>query len=115
QCPDEADPGPEVDRVLGHTRYLAPVGDSTIFPSDRGTKIKEIADGTSKTIMIVEAEPDRAVIWTKPDDLEVDLENPKRGLTDGARPFNAARADGSVQTISGDIDSQTLRALFTRD
>jgi hypothetical protein len=99
----------------GRTRYLVPVGEKMAFPPDRGITFKEFTDGTSQTVFVVESDPDHAVIWTKPDDLEIDLDNPKRGLTNGKQPFNCARADGSAHVVPGDIDVEALRRLFTRN
>jgi len=104
--------GPE-----GKTVYLVPVGKETIFPPrGKGTRIAEITDGTSNTIMIVEAADSRAVIWTKPEDLKVNSKDPLAGLTDGTRKgFQAAFADGSVRFLPVSINPRTLWALFTRN
>lgn len=107
--PDTADP------QSGRTRYVAVVGEHCVFPPDRAIKMKEISDGTSHTILVVEADPDHSVIWTKPDDLEVDLDNPARGLTVANQTFKAVFADGHVESLEGSIDPKTLRAMFTRD
>jgi prepilin-type processing-associated H-X9-DG protein len=109
RSPDSADLQP------GHTRYLAVVGEHCAFPPDRPIKMKEISDGTSKTIMVVEADPDHSVIWTKPDDLEVDQQNPARGLAGNAKLFNAAFFDGHIEVFEGTMDPKKLWALFTRD
>ena len=82
----------------GHTRYLAVVGEHCAFPPDRAIKINEISDGTSKTILVVEADSDHSVIWTKPDDYEVDLDDPARGLANSSQLFNAVFADGHVES-----------------
>lgn len=98
------------------TNYLAPRGAGTIWESPtQKVKIASITDGTSNTIMVVEANPDKAVPWTKPDDLEVNLQNPLAGLG-AARPvgFFALLADGSVRVITPTIAPEVLRALFTR-
>jgi prepilin-type processing-associated H-X9-DG protein len=99
------------------TVYLVPVGKDTIFPpSKEGMKISHITDGTSNTILIVEAADKSAVIWTKPDDLEVKQKNPLAGLNgEDRKGFNAAFADGSVRYLSLSINPQTLWALFTRN
>jgi hypothetical protein len=100
----------------GYTRYLAAVGENCAFPPDRAVKFKEFTDGSSQTIMVVEAAPQHAVIWTKPDDLEVDLANPLPGIVAGDQDFNAVRADGSAMRYSGQImPLETLRAYFTRN
>ncbi len=81
-----------------------------------GTQIRHITDGTSNTIMVVESNDDAAVIWTKPDDLEVTEANPSKGQF-GHYPevFNAAFGDGSVRAISKSVDPKMLWALFTRN
>src|SRR5260221_5035866 len=62
------------------TVYLTPRGSETVFPGDKGVHIKDITDGTSKTIMVVEANDDNAVVWTKPDDFDVGKPDPIKGL-----------------------------------
>jgi hypothetical protein len=81
----------------------------------RGISIREIRDGTSNTILAVEASDSAAVIWTKPDDLVPDPDNPVKSLL-GLRPdgFLAVFCDGSVRLIQASIDRQVLNALFTR-
>ncbi len=98
------------------TNYLAPRGEGTLWEGKSGRiSMFDVTDGTSNTIMLVEANADKAVPWTKPDDLEVNLQNPLAGLG-MARPagFAALFADGSVKMISPTIAPDVLRALFTR-
>ncbi len=110
----------------GKTNYLGIRGKNMIFVDPKrkgdegrwpiGTRMSEILDGTSNTIMVVEASDEAAVIWTKPDDYEPDEEKPIKGLV-GVRPggFLAAFCDGSVHFLSEEIDLETLRRLFTRN
>ncbi|HWB11974.1 MAG TPA: DUF1559 domain-containing protein [Pirellulales bacterium] len=100
----------------GKTNYLAIVGDNRAFRPKQGTAMNEFTDGTSMTIMAVEASADRAVVWTKPDDLVPDDKDPKAGLF-GLRPgaFLALFADGHVQTVGAGTDLAILKALFTRN
>ncbi len=96
------------------TVYLAIVGDGTVFEGKEGIAIRKITDGTSKTALVVEADADRAVIWTKPDDFEFDGNRPLAGLGH-LRPgvFSTLFADASVHFVSNDIDPNILRAVFT--
>jgi hypothetical protein len=98
----------------GKTPYVMPTGKGTVNEQPGGMAIRDIRDGTSNTIMCMEANNDRAVIWTKPDDLEINPQQPLAGLAD-ARPggFLVLLADASVQFISQTIDLQVLRALFS--
>lgn len=98
----------------GKTVYQGLVGADMIFGEDEGLRLRKIIDGTSNTVMLVEVDPDRAVEWTRPADLQVDAERPLAGLGN-LRPqvFNALFVDGSVHAISKDIDPELLRRLFT--
>lgn len=80
----------------------------------RGPKIGEIPDGTSNTLMIVEA--GEAVPWYKPDVLAYDGKLPLPQLGDKeADLFLAAMADGSVRTLRpSKVGEVNLRALITR-
>src|SRR5262249_11015560 len=56
----------------GLTTYLAPINPAFIFTgSKKGLQIKDIQDGTSNTVIVVDAADEAGVIWTKPDDLVV--------------------------------------------
>ena len=87
-----------------------------MWDEPKGLKILQITDGISNTIGLVEADDDRAVTWSKPEDMTIDPKNPITGLlghyTEG---FHAALADGSVRFIKKSIDPKMLWALFTRD
>jgi hypothetical protein len=99
----------------GKTTCQVPVGPKTVFYNKEGTKYRDISDGTSKTILLVEVEPKRAVPWTKPEDWEVDLEHPRRGVERSDRnQFTAAWCDGSVQLVPVNANETQLRALLTR-
>ena len=100
----------------GKTRYVVPVGKGTIFEGEHGTKISDITDGTSQTILIVEAGPEKAVPWTKPDDMPFDAEKPLASV--GTIPpagINAAFADGSVHLLRASIKPETFRKLILRN
>jgi predicted Zn finger-like uncharacterized protein len=100
----------------GLTRMLVPVGPGTIFDGAQPIGFRDITDGTSNTILCVEAHADAAVVWTSPDDLPVNLNDPLKNLT-GARPEGilVLMCDGAVRTIQNTIDVTTLKALFTRN
>jgi hypothetical protein len=72
--------------------------------------------GTSKTVLIIERDPSHAVIWTKPEDWEVDLAHPRQGLVRTDRDYvTLGFADGHVQVINpAQTEEKTLRAFFTR-
>jgi Protein of unknown function (DUF1559) len=100
----------------GKTRMVAALGDKLITTKNgKPTRIREITDGTSNTIMLVEADDQHAVVWTKPGELEVDLAKPLTGLK--IHPpggFLVVMADGHVRFLRAGIAPTTLAALFTR-
>jgi hypothetical protein len=102
----------------GKTIYLAPVGKDLAFtggPEDLRFP-QDFPDGTSNTILLVEADDEQAVPWTKPEDLKVDLEQPSKGLGghfEGG--FLVVLADGTARFVSKAITKETLRAAFTRN
>jgi hypothetical protein len=99
----------------GKTTYLVPLGESTVFTGGEGVKLAEITDGTSNTVLAVDADDDRAVVWTKPDDWEVGPATDKAGLF-GKHPgiTIVLNGDGSVRAIKATTTPEMLRALVTR-
>jgi hypothetical protein len=99
------------------TVFLVPVGKGLAFEGDKGLTVGDFTDGTSKTILAVEVNDDRAVPWTKPDDLEVDLNKPFDGLgeAEAGGITCLVLADGHTMGITNQIDIATLKALFTRN
>jgi hypothetical protein len=92
--------------------YSSPVN-SAAFVKGRGVPFPvHFTDGTSNTILIVEA--GNAVPWTKPEDLHYAADEPLPELG-GLFPdvFHAAFADGSVHTLTKKYDEVILRAAIT--
>lgn len=94
----------------GHTVYLAPYYDGTVWSLDK-PRFRDITDGTSNTIAFFEVDDEHAVPWTKPEDLDLD----QIDLTECFRPkgSNVDMFDGSVRFLSADIDELVLEALIT--
>lgn len=102
-----------VVKAKGHTLYMAPICKGSILASEQGMKVAEVTDGTSRTVMIVEANPDKAVVWTKPDDLNVDLEKPLVGLGDIWNDgILVCFCDDHTALLKPAIDPETVRRLF---
>jgi hypothetical protein len=101
----------------GKTTYLALVHDDSAFPADRAKKLtfNDFSDGLAGTILVVEANADRAVEWTRPDDIRFDPNKPLAGLgnawDDG---FQVVSADGAVHFVSRAISPESFKGLVTR-
>jgi prepilin-type processing-associated H-X9-DG protein len=117
-CPSRPDDGAKD----GLTHYQVFTGPSALFGLPKGTQFRDVTDGLSNTLMVVEG--GEGVIWTKPDDIpypsQADLENQRiipRPPVGSTHPggFHAGFADGSVRFIKSTIDAAILRALITRN
>ena len=99
------------------TVYQVPVSSTAFYQPDEEevASFKDVTDGSSNTIMIVSTLPERAVIWTQPEDWKVDQKDPRSGLTnENKKSFWFAMMDGSVQALSSDVEPEVLNAMITR-
>lgn len=102
------------------TRFTTFVGTGAPFPasgngSALGPQQKNITDGSSNTIAVVQAGRDSAVPWTKPADTPYDANNPLTPLGDLGPSFFAAMFDGSVRKVLSSITPGALKALITHN
>ena len=99
----------------GDQAFIPPLApDSTVVAGQpiRGRSIGGIPDGTSNTLMVIEAAD--PVIWTKPDELVYDPKGPVPkfgGVFRGGA--NVAFCDGSVRFLRLETSEATVRALIT--
>ncbi len=106
------DPEAPPSKEPGQTHYQAFVGGGAGFRLDvRGTKIFEVQDGPSNTIMFATAT--NPVTWTKPDDLAYAANKPLPKLGYGGKAFSVAMFDGTVRTIQPKTAERVLRAIIT--
>jgi hypothetical protein len=99
----------------GMTYFRVFVGPGAGFEGMKGLTFADFKDGTSNTLLIVEAwEP---VPWSKPDELPYDPNGPLPRLGGIAKDgsFRAAFVDGSVHVIRKGTSEETIRALITRN
>lgn len=94
--------------------YFALTGPQTVFSGRTGTAIMRITDGTSNTIMVVEAKRD--IPWTKPEDISYAADKPVPQLGGYyGDVFHVAICDGSVRALPLKMDEKTLRGMITKD
>jgi Protein of unknown function (DUF1559) len=111
------DPSSRHQREEGKTNYLGVKGKGCMFEGTQETlSMYSVRDGTSNTMMILQVNDDRAAIWTKPDDWELNEQDPLQGLKNSLHPgiFLAGFCDGRVRAISDTIDLSVFKALLTR-
>ncbi|MCB9874155.1 MAG: DUF1559 domain-containing protein [Planctomycetaceae bacterium] len=99
------------------TQYVALSGEQTPFPGSSSMNTREIADGVSNTLMVVELDSE-CVPWMAPRDIDplgfsrvLNVETNYRTQHPGG--LQAALADGSVRFISDKTARETLQGLST--
>ena len=98
----------------GYTNYEVVVGPKTIFTGGKPVAIQAITDGTSNTILFVEAR--RPVPWTSPEDLPLDMGVMNSGMgSEHPGGFHVVLADGSVKFVSDVVSQSVLAKLLTKD
>ena len=111
-CAAEQPPKP------GMTNYVVVVGPDTAFTPDfKSSTFSDFIKGTSRTILVGETR--RGVPWTKPEDLDLDMNVPLSGLGSDHgyhdNGLNALFADGSVRFLNSPIDPVLLGQILRRD
>lgn len=96
------------------TYYQAIVGPGALFDGDRGSRLAEVLDGLTFTIMVVEA--GKPVPWTKPEDVIYAKDNPLPKLggqfDDG---LHAIMADAAPAFFPKNVAETAIRAVITRN
>ncbi|MBI3864463.1 MAG: DUF1559 domain-containing protein [Planctomycetia bacterium] len=103
------------------TNYVAVVGPETAWPGERALKSREMTDGTTTTILVVEV-ADSGINWLEPRDLKLadmmlTINGPSGNCISSAHT-DCARvgfADGHVNSLSNSLNPETVRALLTRN
>jgi len=111
RCP--SDPSPSKT----DTCYVMVVGPGMFSDGPDPTRMSDITDGTSNTIMVVEIE-NSGIKWAEPKDITAEellaqlsgsgIKSPHPAV------FNVLFCDGSVRALSTTIDAEALRAMLTR-
>ena len=106
--------------------YTAVTGPGAAFEAGQYTRILDIADGTSNTLMVTES-CGKKIIWTQPldvftetDALQVNAPGSNLHQSDGVASSyhlggaNVLMADGSVKYLSQNVDQEILKKVISR-
>jgi hypothetical protein len=97
----------------GKTHYRVFHSNGAVFDLIQQTSFVTITDGTSNTVMVVDAAD--AVPWSKPDDIEFDLKMPIEKLLRFTNDKTAvAFCDGSVRLLKRGVGDKTWRLLIQK-
>lgn len=102
------------DTSSGNTSYVASMGTGRMFDPDHPVKLRNVNDGISTTIAVMEIGGSQ-VSWLDPLDGQASPAPPQPGAARSHHPrgMNVAFVDGSVRFLPADVDPQMLEALQT--
>ena len=104
---------PYDDPKSTNSGYFALVGPGTLFEGSKGIRWGQVADGTTTTIMLVEAK--RNIPWTKPKDIPFDPEKPLPAVGGFEKGhFSAGFADGHANRFNTEKIKDQLKWLIMR-
>jgi len=113
-CPSHPTTQPRTD-----TSYVAVVGPQTMWPATKATKLDDLTDGATNTLMVVEI-ANSGIHWMEPRDLDfsqlpMQINPPKgKGISsDHPNVALGAFADGHTQAMSSNTPPKIIRALLT--
>jgi len=98
-----------------HTTVLAINGPGAVFNPGEKLHMRNVTDGTSQTVLVINAGPDKAVPWTKPQDLTYQPDAIIKSLGDVNDPFMVMFADGAIYPVRKTVDERMLLRMFQRN
>lgn len=99
----------------GFTTYLGNATSDGCFAGSRPRPLAEITDPHNQTVLIAEVASGHAVHWMAPEDADENILLNFLPRNQSAHPgvVNAAFVDGSVRSLSVDVDPQVSRTFLT--
>ncbi len=94
----------------GMTTYVAPYHKNSFWNLPK-IRMGEIVDGTSNTILLVDAPAQHAVIWSKPDDFDVEGK-PMRSIL-GPHGGYVLMMDMAVKKVDNNVDERDFQGSLT--
>jgi hypothetical protein len=100
---------------LDRTTLRAPVMNGSLWQGNGPPKqSRDITDGTSNTIAVIDAPKSAATAWANPEPWIISAEDPMSDIFGDRETFTALFLDGSVRTFKkSEMTNERLRAMFT--
>ena len=111
-CPSHTIPGST------NTAYVTITGSNTALGDGKCVPLRDISDGTSNTLMVIEA-CGLNIPWMKPQDIDAatvkGVGDPNGASSKHTGGTHVLMSDGAVRFISNNIDPKVYQSLITRD
>ena len=99
----------------GKTTLQTVTGPNAAFEGGLGCRIRDITDGSTTTVMLVETEDAHAVVWTQPGDYEYSAIDPSHGLRQhGDEEIFVLFCSGEIGRVPLKEGTRGLVKMFTR-
>ena len=111
-CPSHTIPGST------NTAYVTITGSNTALGDGKCVPLRDISDGTSNTLMVIEA-CGLNIPWMKPQDIDAatvkGVGDPNGASSKHTGGTHVLMSDGAVRFISNNTDPKIYQSLITRD
>ncbi|MCO6044684.1 DUF1559 domain-containing protein [Aeoliella sp. ICT_H6.2] len=98
------------------TTFLVPTGKGTVFEGTQGVRLRQITDGTSNTLMILQLKPEKAVEWTRPQDIKIDVQRPFEDVFHEDQTWiDGAAVDGSIHSLPKSAGPAAFGSMLQRN
>ena len=105
---------PEYKELENKTVYRVPSSDGSVLGEHKLIGIEDVTDGTSSTAMVLAVGPDKAIEWTKPEPLPIDVDDVTSSFGTLQKVIIVLFADGAVRDIPLSMENDNWLKLLNR-
>lgn len=100
--------------IDGEGAFRLPIYPGSVWDTDEPLRFQDIRDGTSNTIMAIQAPPEVNTSWADPTPWQISETDPKRSIFGDRDSVWVAWMDGSVTQLNkSEVTTEQLKAMLT--
>ena len=105
---------PEYKELENKTIYRIPASDGSVLGEHKPIGIEDVTDGTSSTAMVLAVGPEKAIEWTKPEPLPIDIDDVTSSFGTLKKVIIVLFADGAIRDIPLTMENDDWLKLLNR-